>query len=129
MRFWLQITGSANQNRIYAPHSLRCLMRIRRSRFRAKHDETLADRAEDALLRRETEWAALGVAADCPALARVDDGPFELDDALECPREIRDAEVRQREAITGAAATVVQPERRALVVGLQALTFPRPPLV
>jgi hypothetical protein len=34
-------------------------------------------------LRRETERAALGVAADRPALARVDDAPFELDDALE----------------------------------------------
>jgi len=59
----------------------------------------------------------------------VDDAPSELDDALERPREIRDAEVRQREAITRAPATVVQPERRAIVVGLQALAFPLPPLV
>ena len=80
-------------------------------------------------LSRETERAALGVAADRPALARVDDAPSELDDALERPREIRDAEVRQREAITRALATRVQPERRAIVVALQALTFPLPPLV
>src|ERR671910_746784 len=80
-------------------------------------------------LSRETERAALGVAADRPALARVHDAPSELDDALERLREIRDAEVRQREAITRAPATLVQQERRASLVGLQALAFPLPPLV
>jgi|SRR6266542_5621286 len=72
---------------------------------------------------RETERAALGVAADRPAIARVDDAPFQLDEALERPREIRDAEVGQREAIARAAPTLVQPERRVSLAGLEALAF------
>ena len=54
---------------------------------------------------------------------------LELDDALERPDEIRDTEVRQREAITRASATLVQSEPRTILAGLQALTFIRPPLV
>jgi len=40
----------------------------------------------------------------------MNDAPSELDDALERSREIRNAEVRQREAITRATATLVQSE-------------------
>jgi hypothetical protein len=59
----------------------------------------------------------------------VDNAPSELHDARERLREIRDAAIRQREAITRAPATLVQPERRASLAGLQALAFPLAPLV
>jgi hypothetical protein len=59
----------------------------------------------------------------------MDDAPSKLDQALECVREVGNAEVGQREAIARAATTLVQSERRLGPPRLEAPAFALLPLV
>src|SRR5581483_8918270 len=74
-------------------------------------------------LRLEPERAALGVAADRPALARVDHVAAELADALERALEVGYGEIRQRGAVAGAGPAPVHAERRSRRVRLHAASL------
>ena len=56
---------------------------------------------------RETERAALRIAADRPAIARMHDGAAELGDALQRGGHVRDREVGQRERVAGTTSARV----------------------
>src|SRR5438552_1068590 len=66
---------------------------------------------------RRAERRALAVAADHPALARVNDLAAQRAHPLDRGAEVGDREIREREAIAGAGATLVQPEHDPLVLG------------
>src|SRR5439155_6303795 len=68
----------------------------------------------------EPEGRALGVAADHPALARVDDLAAECAHPFDGGSEVGDRDVGEREAVAGAWAALVQPEHNPLVLGLPA---------
>jgi transposase InsO family protein len=68
----------------------------------------------------EPKGRALGVAADHPALAWVDDLAAERAHSLDGGSEVGDREVGEREAVAGARAAFVQPEHNPLVLGLPA---------
>src|SRR5438128_12519002 len=68
----------------------------------------------------EREGGAFGVAADHPALARVDDLAAERTHPFGGGSEVGDGEVGKREAVARPAATLVQPDHDALVLGLPA---------
>src|SRR5437762_13145326 len=73
----------------------------------------------------EPEGRGLGVAADHPALARVDDLAAERAHSLDRGGEVGDREIGEREAVTGARAALVQPKHDPLAVGLPAVPFLR----
>src|SRR5688500_16516972 len=68
----------------------------------------------------EPERRSLGVPADHPGLAGVDDLAAECADALHGGVEIVDGEVGEREAVAGAAPPLVQPELDPVPVALPA---------
>src|SRR5271155_4994017 len=61
---------------------------------------------------REPEGASLGVLADRPPLARMDDAPAERPDSFQRLADVADGEVRQRERVAGAAAARMDAHRR-----------------
>src|SRR3954447_3038865 len=73
-------------------------------------------------LRRggEGEWAPLAVAADGPALARVDHGAAELGDPLEGRRQVGDGEVGEGGRVAGPRAALVDAEPKPVVLDLPA---------
>ncbi len=73
----------------------------------------------------EPEWGALGVSADRPALAGVDDLAAERQHPIGCGSEVADREIREREAVARARAAFVHPERDPLVFGLPAVSVLR----
>lgn len=66
----------------------------------------------------EPEGRSLGVAADHPALAGVDDLPAERLHPLDCGWEVGDREIGEREAVAWAGAALVQPEHDPFVLAL-----------
>jgi hypothetical protein len=62
--------------------------------------------------RRESEWAALAVAAHGPALAGMHDAATELANAREGCGEVRHLEVGERHGVAGTTAAGVHAERR-----------------
>ena len=85
-----------------------------------------------SLLRRalgEAERAALGIAADCPALAWMNHLPAELDHARNCRVEIQHFEVRERSAVAGPRPALVQAELDAVGTRLETAALPLLPLV
>jgi hypothetical protein len=71
----------------------------------------------------EAEGRALGVATDHPAIARVDDLAAERSHPLDRGSEVGYGEIREREAVAGTGAALVQPENDPLVPGLPATPF------
>jgi hypothetical protein len=71
----------------------------------------------------ERERRSLRVAADHPALARVDDLAAERLYVLDRGGEVCNGEVREREAIARAGAALVQANHDAIVLGLPAVPF------
>src|SRR3954452_25600173 len=69
----------------------------------------------------ERETRPLGVAADHPALARVDDLAAERLHPLDCGDEVCNREVGEREAIARAGAALVQPDQDSVVLDLPAV--------
>src|SRR4029453_974947 len=69
----------------------------------------------------KAERVALGVLADRPPRAGVDDRPPERADLIERGREIRDREVGQRERVAGPATARVEPDRGTAGPGLPAI--------
>ena len=57
------------------------------------------------------------------------DVPAEFDDPLERSGHVLDAKLRKREPVARPAPPLVQPERRPVGLGLQALALRSPPLV
>src|SRR5204863_3303157 len=72
----------------------------------------------------ESERRAFGVAADDPAFACVADLAAERANPLDCYREARYRQIREREAVAGAGTTLVQSEHDPAVLGL-----PAPPVL
>jgi hypothetical protein len=66
----------------------------------------------------ERERAALGVPANRPPIAGVDDRAAELADALECRGQVGDGEVGQGGGVAGARSTLVDSEAQAVGVSL-----------
>jgi len=77
-----------------------------------------------SLTAGEPEGAALGVAADRPLLAWVDDLTAEFRDAGERLGDVGDGEVGKREAVAGTWPALVQPERNSACVRLTAAPLP-----
>jgi hypothetical protein len=86
---------------------------------------TIASSAGSTGRRRpsEPERCPFRVAADRPVLPRVHDLPAEFDDLPKRGLQIGDRQVRQREAVAGTTATLVEPDDRASVLCLQALAL------
>jgi hypothetical protein len=80
--------------------------------------------ATPSLASGEPEGAALGVPADRPPLARVDDLAAQLLDAGERLRDVGDGEVGKREAVAGPGPALVQPERNSAFPRLPAASLP-----
>ena len=74
---------------------------------------------------REPERASLGVLADRPGLARVDNGAAERLDALQRRGDIGDREVGQREGVARPASARMHADRRSAGVRLPALALSR----
>jgi len=72
----------------------------------------------------ECEGAPLGVPADRPLLARVDDLAAECLDAGERLPDVGDGEVRKREAVAGPWPALVQSERNSAFPRLPAASLP-----
>jgi hypothetical protein len=66
----------------------------------------------------QREGTPLRVAADGPALARVDDGAAELGDARQRRAQVGDREVRKRSSISWSGSTTVDAESKTIGVGL-----------
>src|SRR5437588_511431 len=77
----------------------------------------------DVFLEREREGTALGVLADRPFRPRMDDGPTQRFDLLECRLDVIDRDIRQRKRIAGTAATLVNTDGRVVVPRLPARTL------
>jgi hypothetical protein len=71
----------------------------------------------------EPEGRALGVTADHPVLARVDDLAAERTHPLDRGSEVGDREIRERKAVAGTGTALVQPENDPLVLSLPATPF------
>jgi hypothetical protein len=76
-----------------------------------------------SLASGEPEGAALGVPADRPPLARVDDLAAQFLDADERLRDVGDVEVGKREAVAGPGPALVQPERNSAFPRLSAASL------
>src|SRR6201999_2323061 len=76
----------------------------------------------------EGEGGALGVAADRPALAGVDDRAAEVLDLTQGAGHVGDREVGERGGVAGAAAALVDADPDAARVGDPAGALPRPAL-
>src|SRR5205807_1020867 len=87
---------------------------VRLARFARKASARRGSRAAPRLGVPEAERAALGVAADREALARVDHGAAELDDPRDRLLEVGDLEVGERDAIAGSGAALVAAELEPL---------------
>jgi hypothetical protein len=76
--------------------------------------------------QRQAEWAALGVAADCPHPAGMDHGAAVCGYALECRGQVVNGKIGQRERVTGAASAGVHADLGGARVRLppHALGFP-----
>ena len=66
----------------------------------------------------QREWAALGIAADGPPLAWMDDRTAEIADAPERRWQVVDREVREGGGVAGTRPTFVNPEAKAVVFDL-----------
>ena len=69
---------------------------------------------------REGEGCALGIAADHPPVARMDDLAAESIHPRYGGSEVGDRKVRERKAVARARAALVQPDHDPLVLGLPA---------
>ena len=96
--------------------------RPRRSVRARSFDASVALRPLDRI-GSQAERAALGVTADAPLLARVDDLAPERTDPLERGVHVRDGEVGKRHPIAGPRPSLVEAERGVAAVGLPAFAL------
>jgi hypothetical protein len=68
----------------------------------------------------QREWTSLGVPANGPPIAGVDDRAAELADAIKCCGQVRDGEVWKGSGIARTASTTVDSEAQAVGVDLPA---------
>jgi hypothetical protein len=73
----------------------------------------------------QREWAALGIAADGPPRAGMDDRAAELADPLERSRQVADGEVGEGGGVPGTRPALMDPRRRPPT----SISHPEPPSV